>query len=250
MTESRNPSSSAESLTHHEAVRIALNDPEARAITDRIPLVARRRQLYAESAKGVLADLAVAGFPGLEEVGDLHRRRFDYRIAVPILLKWLPDCRYLLLAEDIVRTLSEKFARQQAMPVFVELFRDPPGVFDPLRPATSKPPQEHLREVIGIGIGVLASPKFADELIDLARDRKYGEARALIVRDLPKVRDDRVADVLTELLDDPSVLPFAVEGLGKMKDVGLRERIWELREHPDQNVRLQVKKALRKIPQP
>lgn len=42
----------------------------------------------------------------------------NYKAAVPTLIKWLPEVRYLLLSEDIVRTLSVGFAKKLALPDF------------------------------------------------------------------------------------------------------------------------------------
>jgi hypothetical protein len=81
-----------------------------------------------------------------------------YVRAVPVLLRWLPRVIYLPLAEDIVRTLSVGFAKKQALPEFFKLFRDPPQVRDLMRPATSEPAGEHLRWVIGNGLGIFAGP--------------------------------------------------------------------------------------------
>jgi hypothetical protein len=229
-------------LTHKQAVELALSDPAPQT-----PLVARRRRLYAESAGGVLADLAAAGFAGLEEVGELRRRGQNYKAAVPVLVEWLPRVRYLLLAEDIARTLSVSFAKKLALPEFLRLFRRPPDVEDPIRPETSELPQEHLRWVIGNGLGIFAGPAVADDLIELALDRGFGQARTEIVRALPKTKDERVPQVLLGLLDDPAVSAFAVEALGKLKYAEARAPIAELLHHSDKNVKDQARKALKRI---
>jgi HEAT repeat protein len=234
-------------LTHNQAVAVALGD-SARSTTQ-TALVARRRQLYAESARGLLTDLEAAGFPDLEEVGELRRHRggANYQAAVPTLLEWLPKVSYLLLAEDIVRTLSVSFAKKLAAPVFLRLFRQPPFVEDPIRPETSEPPEEHLRWVIGNGLSIFAGPSFADELIELALDRSYGAARTQIVQALPKTKDERVTDVLLDLLDDQTVCAFAVDALGKMKVRRARSSIEAMLGNADKNVRDQARKALKRI---
>jgi hypothetical protein len=132
----------ARRLTHKQAVEIALNDPAVRrAVAEsESPLAMQRRRLYDESAHGVLADLAAAGFPDLQSVGDLRRGDAKYAGAVPVLLEWIPKVSYLMLSEDIVRTLSVAFAKELAAPVFLLLFREPPALQDPLRPETSEPP--------------------------------------------------------------------------------------------------------------
>jgi HEAT repeat protein len=199
----------------------------------------------------VLADLAEAGFPGLEEVGglrgELRRCGVKYEAAVPVLLRWLPRVSYLMLVEDIVRTLSVPFARKQALPVFLKLFRQPPEVQDPRRPATSEPAIEHIRWVIGNGLGIFAGPSVADELIDLALDRGFGKARTRIVGELPKTKDSRVPEVLLSLLDDPTVRAFSIEALGKMRHTAARATIASFLDHPDKNARDQAKKAIKRI---
>jgi hypothetical protein len=60
------------------------------------------------------------GFPHLEEVGELRRRGVKYTAAVPVLLEWLPRVSYLMLSDDIVRTLSVAFAKKLALPVFLQ----------------------------------------------------------------------------------------------------------------------------------
>lgn len=229
------------------AVETALNDPavHARLVDD--PLVAERRRRYAQSASGVLADLTAAGFPGLDEVGGLQRLGVPYRAAVPILLEWLPKTGYLPLAEDIVRTLSVAFAKKQALPVFLALFREPPAVSDPQRSPLAEPAAEHLRWVLGNGLGIFADPSVANELIALARDRRYGQARTEIVAHLQKTKDSRVPDVLMELLDDPTVAAFAVQALGKLKYAKARSQIAKLADSPDRNVRDQARKALKRL---
>jgi len=236
----------ARRLSHKQAVEIALNDPVARAASRATPRAVERRRLYAEDASGLIADLVAAGFPPVEEVGQL-RQLGDYRAAVPILLDWLPRVTYLMLAVDIVRTLSVPFAKELAFPALVRMFEEPPRLHDPLRPATSEPASEHFREVVGGALGTFAAPSTADDLLRLASDDSYGEARALIVSELAKTKDPRAAGVLLDLLDDPTVAPFAVEALGKLKEVGTRDRIAAMLDNPDKNVRDQAKKALKRI---
>lgn len=233
-------------LSHKEAVQIALGDAGAMSATQ-TPLAVQRRRLYAESAEGILADLATAGFPDIEEVGELRRGGLNYKSAVPILVEWLPRAHYLLLAEDIVRTLSVGFAKRAALPCFLRFFRQPPAVEDPMRPKTSEPPEDHLRWVIGNGLGIFAGPPVSNDLIELALEREFGQARTQLVLALPKTKDPRVPDVLLGLLDDPTVRAFAIEALGKMKLKAARAIIAEMLDHSDKNVGDQARKALKRI---
>jgi hypothetical protein len=144
------------------------------------------------------------GYPSRSRVGELQGRG-DYAAAVPVLLAWLPQVRYLLLADDIVRTLAVPFAREEAFPVLLEMFRDPPPLEDPLRPATSEPPRLHFRATVGDALSVFAGPATADDLLELVQVAEYGEARALIIRALPKTKDPRVPEVLLKRLNSAAV---------------------------------------------
>src|SRR2546421_12719517 len=125
MSDDKEASSSR--LTHDQLVEIALSDPAPRARLAENPLVARRRQLYADASAGVRTDLAAAGFPIAERVGELRQPgRPVYKAAVPVLLEWLPKVIYLGVVEDIVRTLSVPFARSQALPGFLDMFPESP----------------------------------------------------------------------------------------------------------------------------
>ena len=233
--------------SHNQLVQRALSDPAIRALVPETPLASRRRELYAESAQGVIADLAQVGFPVGSEVGELRRSGVTYVNAVPVLIEWLPRVSYLLLVEDIVRTLSVPFAKKQALPVFLAMFQEPPHLEDPLRPETSEPASEHIRWVVGNGLGIFADPANADDMIRLARDRSYGKARTQIVAALPKTKSQLVPEVLMELLDDPTVVAFAIEALGKMKIESAKAPIERLINSPDENVRVQAKKALKRL---
>jgi hypothetical protein len=233
-------------LTHKQAVELALNNLVARAARDANPRIVQARKIYAENAVGILADLTEAGFPTLGTVGELQGLG-DYRAAVPILVRWLPEVRYLSIAHDIVRTLSVPFAKELAFPVLLRMFREPPQLEDPLRPATSEPASEYLRAVLGSALSTFTSPSTSDDLIRLAVDRSFGESRALIVSALPKTKDARVTEVLLGLLDDPTVAAFAVEALGKLKAHDAREPISAMLDSSDKNVRDQAKKALKRI---
>ncbi|WP_188285831.1 HEAT repeat domain-containing protein [Streptomyces sp. CBMA29] len=232
-------------LTRSEKIEF-INSSSSLESKARDPHVTRRRQLYSESAAGVLADLAGCGFE-VQSVGQLRQLGVKYQAAVPLLLGWIPRGRYLPLVEDIVRTLSVDFAKAEALPVFLTLFRHPPAVEDSMRPKASQPAEEHIRWVIGNGLGVFANPSVASELISLATSREYGVARTQIVLNLPKVKSAEVPEILLGLLDDPTVIDSAVESLGKMKFFEARERIEGLLDHSDINVRDQAKKALKRL---
>lgn len=232
-------------LTHKQVVELVLNDPEIRARDAANPRVIRLDRRYAEAGAGLLADLSAAGFT-VTKIRELEQKP-GYQVTFPVLLEWLPRVGYLRLAEDITRTLSVAAGRKLVLPGFLELFRSPPQVWDPDLPASSPPAQEHLRDVLGIGLGILACPQAGDDLIEIALDRRYGGARSSVVATLPKTKDERVPEVLLSLLDDPSVAPRAVQGLGRMRYAPARPIVEKLIAHPEESMRYYAKKALKRL---
>lgn len=190
----------------------------------------RSIERYRAAARGVLADLAAAGFE-VEAVGDL-RRLGKYAKAVPVLARWLPRVEDAAVKEDIVRTLSVPWARDVA-PLLLSEFEqaEDPG----------------LRWAIGNALEVLANDDIADELIGLATNRQYGKAREMVTVGLGKLKHPRVTDVLLDLLADEEVVGHAVMALGKLRAKEARSSIEPLLKHPKPWVRKEAKKALANI---
>lgn len=242
-------------MADRELVERILNDPALRTERPADPQYTKAAAGLMAELDGLVPDLARFGLP-LDYVQDLYlpaivkydeqgnevsRRPVDYRAAVPVLLKWLPEVRYFPVAESIVRAVSVRFAKKQAVPVLLRVFRDLP----PVKPEQRR---EVLRTSIGSALGNFADASIADELIDLAQDRSLGAARAGIVNPgLPKTKDPRVPDVLLSLLDDPAVAPYAVQSLGRLRHAPARPQLEQALTSPDENVRAQAKKALKRL---
>jgi hypothetical protein len=194
----------------------------------------RSREIYRTAARAVIADLAAVGFE-VEAIGDLRSLGTPYPQAVPALIRWLSRVRDPAVKEDIVRTLSVPWAKDAAAPLLSEFERaeDDTGT--------------GLRWAIGNALEVLASDEIADGMIKLATDRRYGEARQMVVVGLGKLKDARVADVLLELLVDDEVVGHAVMALGKLGAKTARSRIEPLLDHPRPWVRKEAKRALATI---
>jgi hypothetical protein len=193
----------------------------------------RSIECYRTAARGVLADLAAAGFE-VEAVGDL-RRLGKYAKAVPVLARWLPRVEDAAVKEDIVRTLSVPWARDVA-PLLLSEFKQ-----------AEEPTGMGLRWAIGNALEVLANDDIADELIGLAKNRQYGKAREMVTVGLGKLKHPRVTDVLLDLLADEEVVGHAVMALGKLRAKEARSSIEPLLKHPKPWVRKEAKKALANI---
>ena len=147
---------------------------------------------------------------------------------------------YQPLHDDIVRTLSVPWARREGTRPLIEWFRSLPPHDGP---AASDP-----RWVVGNALEVLAHQAVADELLELAQDRRYGEARQMVVLGLAKLtKDKRAVPVLLALLDDPDVTGSAIMALGKLKAVKARDRLQQFLDHPEPFYRKEARKALNKI---
>lgn len=206
-----------EKPSHKQLVEIVLNDPSVRAQVDGNPRVARARRLYADSAQGLLLELSHLGF----DVTDMHglKGHGDYRAAVPVLLRWLTRVSYLPLAVDIVHVVSVGRFKKLVVPELLKLFRNPPKVQHLTSSGSWADATEQLRATLGDNLSKFAGPALSDDLIALALERKYGEARSSIVSALPRTRDPRVQQILENLIDDPSVGALAIKALGKYPEI-------------------------------
>lgn len=196
------------------------------------------RRRYGEAAAGMLADLRAIGFD-VSTAQELLAWGRRYRPAVPVLLEWFPKVSYGPLKADIARTLCTPWAQPPAGPTFVEWFRTQPEKTDPT----------DLRWIIGLGLQAMADESLADDMIDLAVDKGYGEDRAQVVEGLAKIAKYRpqVEDLLIDLVSDPDVASSAVIALGKLKSQRARSAIEPFLQHPDSWVRDKARRALVKI---
>lgn len=197
----------------------------------------RRQQIIAankEASKPVLAELSQAGFD-VEWISDLYNERFDYRRAIPILLRWLPRVENPAVKEAIVRALSVPWARRtEASNLLVEEFRRSKSDFS-------------LNWAIGNALSVVADDGVLNDIIGLIRDKTYGKAREMLVVALGNMKTLDVKYTLIELLEDEDLAGYAIMALGKLKTKEARHAIERFLNHPKSWVRREAKKALARI---
>jgi HEAT repeat protein len=129
--------------------------------------------------------------------------RFDFEAAAPVLVDWLPRVKTALVKERIVRSLTaEKAASPLALEPLVAEFRraDDPGV----------------KWAIGNALATLADDSIADDLVELARDRRHGRSREMLMDALARTKDERALDALVELVDDDHVAGHAISALRRL----------------------------------
>ena len=129
--------------------------------------------------------------------------RFDFEAAVPVLVEWLPRVETALVKERIVRSLTgEKAATPLALEPLVAEFR--------------RADDDGLKWAIGNALATLADDSIADELVELARDRRHGRSREMLMDALARTKDERALDALIELVDDDDVAGHAISALRRL----------------------------------
>jgi HEAT repeat protein len=162
---------------------------------------------------------------------------FDERAAMPFLLELLPTLSDPKTVEATARHLCRPWAKSSALPPLVEAFR-------------SWAPREPLVGwAIGDSLICAAGAGDVDTLLRLAQDRTFGMARQMIVHSLWRFRkDQRVAQVLTELSEDPDVCLHAMSALRRTigNDASLPLLHHLSQTNHDDRVREQAAKELKK----
>lgn len=180
----------------------------------------------------LLRELAEAGYE-VDSLADLRESGLRYREAVPILLLGLRRATDPRVRGEIVRTLSVPWAKPQATGPLIELFRevdDDTGL--------------GLRWTIGNALDVVWDDSFFEDLISLARDRRFGRAREMVVLGIRRSKRLGAADVLIELLDDPTVNGHAVSALRKLKVARARPGLERMLHDDRAWVRRDARRAL------
>jgi HEAT repeat protein len=129
--------------------------------------------------------------------------RFDFEAAAPVLVDWLPRVETALVKERIVRSLTgEKAATPLALELLVAEFR--------------RADDHGLKWAIGNALATLADDSIADELVELAQDRRHGSSREMLMDALARTKDERALGALVELVDDDDVAGHAISALRRL----------------------------------
>jgi len=186
-----------------------------------------------------MADLHAAGYD-VASVTALRTSGEQYRDAIPVLLDWLPRADNPFLKSAIVRALSVPWAKPAAVEALVREFE-------------SLPPEEGemgLRWTVGSALEVVGDDAHFDDLAQLARERRFGRAREMVVLWFGKAgkgrRDDAVT-LLLDLVEDPDVGGHATQALAKLADPRSREALTRMTRDERSWVRRKAEAGLKKI---
>ena len=169
-------------------------------------------------------------------MSDLVNRPIDYQIAIPLLLKWLPQVGNLAVKETLVRALTVKWAKPVAAQPLIEEFRKAPDTSE-----------LGLKWAIANALSEVADASVFDDIVGLLRDVRHGRAREMLAVALGNMKEPRAVSVLVELLDDEQVAGHAVTALRKIAPPQARSAIERFIDHPKTWVRNEARRALAKI---
>jgi len=98
--------------------------------------------------------------------------------------------------------------------------------------------------------GDLPVRELAEDLIRLAKDSRYGKSRSGMILLLSKTRHPRAAEVIASVMDEDRLAWSALRSLGNLKANQYAEQIKKYLRDANSDVRLEAKRALRRIGYP
>jgi hypothetical protein len=224
-------------MTARESMTQLKSDPAWVAKRESVEIARQeKRRRFAAAEEPIQAELRGRGI-NVEWIGDLNRLPDpDYRRAVPILISWLPLIDDPHVKEWIARTLTDPRAKD-AVPHLISEFKN----------MVEQPPSA-ARWAIGNALEVHTTSRWADELIALAADRRYGKDRSMIVLGLAKIKKDpRVLKTAIDQLDDPAIEFTVIATLRRIADPRSLPILERYATHPNAWVRNHARKGIEKI---
>jgi hypothetical protein len=203
----------------------------------------------------LLARLAAVGYP----VGDLYQLAQSgkrYTEAIPVLVEALEDemaedleaelrvppreAKHLKQVEGLARALSVPWAKKLAPDPLIRAFRRMPL-------ETGYTLSTIVHWTVGNALEVIWDDSRYDELVSLIHDRRYGEARQMIVLGARKSKRPEAVDMLLGLLDDFDVSGYATEALSKLKNPKARPGLEKMADDERDWVRKYAKRGLDRL---
>lgn len=209
------------------------------------------QRLFNEAAMELLGELESRKIT-VATIDDVLVDEENVEALAPLLLAHNFSARYPPLVQVLIDKVAVPHAANHAVPQLAFFIRSVPADYrDPVEAEMVQEDgptwQERIRDDVGSALGRLVTPNWTDVFLDLARDRDLGGARFEIIRNLSKLRDEGVAEVLLKLLEDRSVDVLAAEALGEMRCRKARSALSKLVLTGDWASRQAVASALWKI---
>lgn len=177
-------------ITAAELMAKLNGDPEFVAKRERQEAERNRRETEYRLAEAPLVDeLRAAGFQ-VQSAWDLVNTAVPYPKAVPILLAHLPQDYPPAVREGIARALAVREA-SRGWEVLTQLYRDEQEV--------------RVKDGLAVAIAAAANDELIGDVILLARDKRQGPSRVLLLSALERSADPRARSALIELATDPEL---------------------------------------------
>lgn len=180
--------------TAGEFIQELESDPDfMRARSERERKFAELEAQSRASQKSLLADLASAGV-NVKTVWDLVNTSSDYSFAIPILLKHLQDRSYPDgVREGIARALAVRATQKLGWRILVEEFCE------------TDPSNKRVKDGLAVALAVSADRNVLSELIELAKDKRHGSSRILLLIGIRRSRSVEAQEAIEQLADDPQL---------------------------------------------
>jgi len=188
-----------------------------------------------KASSELIDELRKAGFD-IDLVQDLYTKRINYKKAVPILAKWLPQISDFDCKETIVRALSVKTPESDIVAKIL--------IREYINTDNSR---KLYKWAIGNSLNSIANDAVLDDIIQIATDKRHGSAREMVVLSLKNMKGERAIDTLISLVGDIEVTGHALLALGHLKASKARCLIEKYTTHPNTFWRNEAKKAIKKI---
>jgi hypothetical protein len=191
---------------------------------------------YSKEYASMIVELADKGIL-IFNIYDLVNTAESYPDAIPILLDHVTKNYHDKNKEGIIRALAVKEARGIATPVLIDVYNQTPK------------DKMNLRWIIGNTVFMTFTDDDIESILPVVQDKTNGWSRDRFVEGLGKTKlaKDKVENVLIDLLNDEEVIPAALKALRRLKSNKAKEKISMLTSHPNDVVREEAKKTLRKI---
>jgi len=180
----------------------------------------------------IVEKLTDAGY-SVRSLAELRHSGVRYRKAIPIMVAALLQTADPKVQMELVRALSVPWAKPDATGPLIEFFQR-------IEDGTGS----SLRWAVGNALDVTWDDARFDDLVKLARDRRYGRAREMLVLGFARSERLEAGTFLIELLDDSTVSGHAVKALRKLKVPAARDGLEAMLDDERAWVRKEAKLAL------
>jgi hypothetical protein len=180
-------------ITAKELMLELERDPEfARRKAEQEKELERREAQSKKEQTALLQELAAVGVK-VSNVWDLVNTLAPYSAAIPILLDHLKRPYSDGTREGIARSLAVRAARPIGWSVLVKEFEK------------TDPSNIRVKDGIAVALAGASDDTVISELIDLAKDRRHGDSRLLLLRGIRRSRRSETKRAIEELAADPAL---------------------------------------------